>query len=313
MYTEPSLCYLLTEEFTIDDDDVVIDPISVSGPRECSETTHVPYWFDGFLEGHEDPNSANDIEEEAQFVSTPGRCGDRCNATAACESWTYYPTEQSINCRLFKDRPARAVVEEEPSTVTAKSGYRIITPFVQGGTAFSSTPIKEVASVSTLEKCRGHCVGEEGCLYWTVILEAPLSDDSLEGISYTCRMYDYTARRMTTNNSLATSGTATNPGSFNLNLKIVEENFVPEVSEAKDIGSCYTECEKAYNCIAFNFDFTAAESPCTKLTLPLMLEEEAARVINYIKAEGFASGEAQRDVVKLVQFTSSTTSTKSQG
>lgn len=291
----------------MEDDDVVIDPISTSGPRECAETG-LATWFDGYLVGHEDPKNANDIAEEAALVSTAGKCADRCNTTPACESWTYYTTELEVNCRLFKDRPERVKDDSVAifaksggsAAATAKSGYRRISPWLKGNTAFFTTPLGQDVRVSSFVKCMGLCGSTKGCLYWSAILPSfPKGNE--ESVSYTCRLYDYTARRAALADPLATSGTAIVPGYHHVGAKVEEGEFVVKNGEALDIDGCSTECRTLHSCRAFNFEFNTATNPCKLLTLPLV-ENSDTRKLQYTKAKGAASGARVQSELKLVML-----------
>lgn len=305
VFTEPSLCYLLSDEFTIEDDDVVIDPLSTSGPRECPETG-LATWFDGYLVGHEDPDNPNDIAEEAVFVSTVGSCAERCTATPACESWTYYATELEVNCRLFSDRPKRVNGGDGVRSVLipAKSGYRPITPFVQGGTAFSTTPLQTYDTAPSLATCIGLCAGTEGCLYWTAILLPPQQEQLGGSDLVTCLLYDYRARHATISDPLATSGTAAVPGSENFGVEVTAEEGCDLVDgKALDLDGCRTECQSYHNCRAFNFDFNAAENPCMLINIPLKITDLSSSIcpLKYTQKEGVFSGARTFTEIKLVE------------
>lgn len=267
VYMGSSLCYLLSANYTVDQEEVVVDVMSVSGPKECPEDLDIlTTWFNGPFPGREDLADPNldDIREAASSTLTAGACAEKCETTAGCESWSFDSYLRELNCRLFRDRPAISVAVNATTTASTrrrrslgkqttssiKSGYKRIVPFIKSNFMFVGEPLAEY-DTQGLESCRSFCVATEGCEYWSILEDADAASK--------CTLFNYTVRNGLNENESATSGTRQKPGLQSAGYKYVIE---PEMGTAdqQEVNSsedCRAKCEAMHNCLAFNYNSAA--------------------------------------------------------
>lgn len=307
VYMGSSLCYLLSRDYTIDDEEVAVDVTSISGPKECAEETDIlKTWYDAPFPGREDLTDPNldDIRDAASFTLTTGACADKCEKNTACESWSYDPFLRELNCRLFKDRPplstsvntAKATYSPRNqsfkwlSASHIKSGYKRIVPFMRGNFIFVGEPLSEFDAEEP-ESCRSFCLATDECEYWSIFEDTDASSK--------CRIFDYSVRNALQENELATSGTRQKPGLQTTGYKLVIEPSTGTAApqEVKNSEECRAKCESIYNCLGFNYNpgrgtCEAITAKTTDKTVTLTLEEE----------EGTISSHRSSHAVQLLQI-----------